>query len=419
MIQCPLKAAVSAKPAWIDRDLVWSFQELDELADRWVADLSDRGVAAGSRVAVFHPPCASLASLFFAAWRLKASICPLNLRLPQSGIDRILKRLQPDLLITELKVGLKKIAIDTLDPHLPALLAVTSGSTAEPKIGALSVGNLLANAKGALDLIDLQEGDRWLLNLPLFHVGGIGILMRCILAKAAVSNVPNDLEITHISCVPTQLYRATPVYRKLKALLLGGAPIHSYPKHLPVIATYGLTEMGSMVLAKKHPPNGYLGFPLPGREVKLADDGEILVRGECLFLGYLQNGTLLKPNGWFGTRDLGRFDTAEGIEIVGRKDWQFISGGENIQPEEIEKYLMELPGIQEAAVLPLADPEYGARPVAFIVGKIGFDQMKQELLKSLPKYKIPIQLFSLEEMPKIGLKIDRGQLFDLLNNKKF
>jgi O-succinylbenzoic acid--CoA ligase len=306
-----------------------------------------------------------------------------------------------------------------IQPDLPALFLRTSGSTAEPKLAVLSLANLLANAKGALSILDLKPNDRWLLNLPLFHVSGIGILMRCILAQATIAADEKDVQITHLSCVPTQLYRASPVYKNLRCLLLGGAPIHSYPNHLPVIVTYGLTEMGSMVLAKEKPINGYLGFALPNRDLKLNKDGEILVRGSCLFQGYWQDGKIQKPDDWFATKDIGTFDPIHGIKISGRKDWQFISGGENIQPEEIEKFLLTIPGIEEAAVLPYKDLEFGARPVAFIIGAVNPETIKKKLSKHLPKYKIPKNFLFLKTMPTKGLKIDRAALFNFLESKSF
>ncbi|MBS0625283.1 MAG: AMP-binding protein [Verrucomicrobia bacterium] len=415
-IYCPLKEAISDDLAWMEPERTWTFRELDELADCWTAHLRARGVGEGSRIALHHPPCASVAALFFAAWRLRASVCPINLRLPPAAIDLFLKRLQPDLYLTELKPCIGKESIDTLDPNLPALHIMTSGTTAEPKIAVLSGKNLFANAEGAIDPLELVAGDRWLLNLPLFHVGGIGIVIRCILARAAVTQNRADPKITHISCVPAQLYKSSPLYRGLKCLLLGGAPVHSFPSQLPVMVTYGLTEMASIVLAEKKV--GHLGFGLPGREVKVAEDGEIWVRGDCLFQGYWKNGQIEKPLDWFATKDLGIVST-EGIAIVGRKDFQFISGGENIQPEEIEKHLLDLDGVEEAAVLPVSDPEFGQRPVAVVAGSLDFDRMKSALLERLPKFKIPIALFCLEELPKKGFKIDRGALFLFLYNKKF
>ncbi len=125
--------------------------------------------------------------------------------------------------------------------------------------------------------------------------------------------------------------------------------------------------------------------------------------------------------GWFATGDLGCFCNEEGVAIVGRKDWQFISGGENIQPEEIERELRALPQIEEVVVIPIADDEFGARPAAVICSNDStFDlkKLQNALRNRLPKYKIPIALFSMDEFPKNGLKIDRKKIFEIIDKTR-
>lgn len=414
MLDCPLKYAASSAIAWIGSGSVWTYRDLDALADRCAESLRQQGVKPGFRIAFSPHPTPLTVALLFAAWRLGASLCPLHLRLTPEGREALLQRLQPDLLLPEdFSPGSAKASLSTIDASLPALFLMTSGSTAEPKIAVLTVGQLLANAAGAISVVDLRPGDSWLLQLPLFHVGGLGIILRCIFARAAIITDPTYPFITHISSVPTQLYRASPIYKTLKCLLLGGAPIASYPKQLPIVATYGLTEMGSMVLAQRHPIDGYLGFPLPKRVLRLAPDGEILARGECLFAGYWQNGQIIPPDSWFATKDIGCVDPEKGFKILGRKDWQFISGGENIQPEEIEQYLLQIPGVHEAIVASRPDPEFGARSVAFVVGTLDLSTMQHALSAHLPRFKIPKELFLLDHLPKNGLKVDRRAISQL------
>lgn len=364
---CPLKDAARDAPnqiAILSKEISLSFAELDRYVD-----------TLRPCPQIKEPPGPHLIAQFFAAWRHQSSIFPLNPRLPQTP--------------------------DVPNPPPNSLLLYTSGSTSSPKIAVLSLSNLLANASGALSAIDLKAGDQWRLTLPLYHVGGIGIVIRCILARATIvlDDSPN---ITHLSYVPTHLYRSTPIYKRLRCLLLGGAPIPSIPDYLPIFTTYGLTEMASMVTLN--------GKTLPMREIRLADDGEILVRGPCLFQGYLGQ---VPPQGWFPTGDLGRYENNK-LEIVGRKDWMFISGGENIQPEEIERELLSLPEVFEAAVLPIHDPEFGKRPVAVVRASASFDlkQMQQALGKRLPKFKIPIALYLVDEMPRNdNFKLNRSFLF--------
>ncbi len=393
---CPLKAAAKeapSLPAVIAKDISLTFQELDALADEF--QFSPRQI-----ITTVDPLSPKLIALFFAAWRCNACLCPLNTKLPPSQIQ----------------TNIDRIHSHSGNITTPSLLLFTSGSTGTPKIAVLSLKSLLANAENS---IPLSPSDRWLLSLPLYHVGGIGIMLRCVLAKAAIVLDKNHPDITHVSAVPTHLYRESPVYKNLKCVLLGGAPIHSIPPSLPIYATYGLTEMGSMVLARKNPPliDGriYLGNPLPKRELKLASDGEIWVRGETLFDGYLGFD---KISGWFPTGDIGTVHPKEGIAIIGRKDWQFICGGENIQPEEIEQHLLNIPEIIEAVVIPVFDAEYGMRPVAIIkthTPHISLHTIQAALTDHLPKYKIPFRLHILNEIPKNGLKINRKFLLGNLD----
>ena len=371
-----------------------------------VSELQAKGIGPGDRIGALSSSTPQFVSLFFAAWHLGAVLCPLSPRIPPAQLESHLDRL-------DVKLFFNGSVRPTRYPPLPhpGVLLFTSGSTGVPKIAYLSLDNLLANARGAIEVLDIRENDRYLLNLPLHHVGGIAVVLRSMLARAHCIFDPSDPEITHLSAVPTQLYRACPYYKKLRCLLIGGAPITSWPEHLPCFFSYGLTEMGSLA-AIASPGAPYR--PLPSTQIQLKDDGEILVRGESLFQGYWQGGA---PEEWFATGDVGSIDR-DGFRISGRKDWQFISGGENIQPEEIEAHLLSLPGILEAAVIPMPDPEFGMRPAAFLkASAITPDEIREALAKRLPKFKLPVSFTFLEELPKNGLKIDRITLFSHINKK--
>ena len=395
-----------------------TFSQLDRMADSLALTLKKKGIGPGDRIALLHPPCPEVAALFFAAWRIGAAICPLNARLPPAQIEPYLQRLKATLFIDAFPITNPLREKSNPLPY-PATLLFTSGSTGTPKIAVLSRANLIANAQSAIKTFELNPRDRWLLNLPLYHVGGIGILLRCILAKATCCQNSLDPTITHLSAVPTQLYRATPVYKSLRCLLIGGAPIQSYPKNLPCYLSYGLTEMGSVVTAALRPEDPrQTGMPLEGREIKITPSGEICVKGTCLFQGYWEDGQIISPldsEGWFATGDLGSYE-ASGLSVLGRKDWQFISGGENVQPEEIERELLFLPHIVDAAVIPIPDPEFGQRPYAFIKASapsVTPESIKTALRDKLPKFKIPTSYCFLDNLPKNGLKIDRKTLIQM------
>lgn len=384
-----------------------TYGQLNEKIDETARTLETCGLTAGTLLGLYIPSGIHFILYFFAALRIGASVCPLNLRIP------------PKIALEKAKdLGAKMFIGDQIH-HFPgkslpsqSIYLFTSGSTDEPKPIRHTLASLLANARGAIDAVELKERDSWLLSLPLFHVGGIGILLRCLLSGAEVALDPFDLRITHASYVPTQLYRAWPIYPKLKSLLLGGAPIRETPEQLPLIPTYGLTEMGSAVLATRKYAwkNGqlFLGQPLREREMKIVG-GEIYVRGDCLYPDC---------NDWYPTGDLGIYDKEKGFAIVGRKDNLFFSGGENVQPEEIERELMLHPHIMESYVIPKPDPEFGARPVVFVksLQPIGLKEVRRFLSEKLPKYKIPTAVYPLEDLIESPMKINRKKLFEKLTS---
>src|SRR3990172_9265027 len=154
--------------------------------------------------------------------------------------------------------------------------------------------------------------------------------------------------------------------------------------------------MASQVTTGQSVKGIHSGKLLSHRELKIASDGEILVKGETLFLGYLDKGDLnlpVDPDGWFNTGDIGGLDAKGFLSVHGRKDNMIISGGENIHPEEIEAHLMRVPGIESALVVGIEDEEFGQRPAAFVKycenGRIPEKEIIEELEKLLPRFKIP------------------------------
>jgi O-succinylbenzoic acid--CoA ligase len=187
-----------------------------------------------------------------------------------------------------------------------------------------------------------------------------------------------------------------------------------------LVASYGSTEMSSQATASRpgDPPEalGTAGRPLAFRELSVAADGELLVRGRTLFRGYVE-GTGINPardaSGWFHTGDLGRLDATGRLVVSGRRDTMFISGGENIHPEEIEREILRFPGVLEAIVAPARDPEFGARPVAFLRTVDGslpdITELDRFLRLTLPGFKMPRRYLGWPDVEE-GMKPDRRTL---------
>jgi O-succinylbenzoic acid--CoA ligase len=359
------------------------------------------------RVAFWAPSTPEVILAFFACWKMKKIACPLSPRLPsaQPALDQLGTEL-----FTPRMPEAEFPAETSWDLQQHATLLFTSGTMGRPKIACHTLGNLVASAQGSNELIPLQPSDRWALTLPLFHIGGLGTLFRCYLAKCSVLASANWESATHLSLVPTQLYRLMKepkLVPSLKTILLGGAPFPDLKTPSNIIPTYGMTEMSSQIVT---------GHQIhPYAEVKIADDNEIWVRGPVLFQGYYEKGkglTLPLQDGWFATNDFGCWKGKK-FHFLGRKDNLFISGGENIQPEEIEEVIRSVCGLQEAVVVPIADEEFGARPVVFLKDPQHLAQLQTMLKEHLPKYKIPIKAFVLPE--QTGLKLNRKALADKLS----
>ncbi|GAM70998.1 O-succinylbenzoic acid-CoA ligase [Vibrio sp. JCM 19236] len=314
-------------------------------------------------------------------------------------------------------------------------LIFTSGSTGEPKAVAHSVHNHLSSASGIQGALEFDTSSRWLLSLPMFHVSGLAIVWRWLFSGCALKlKQGKALEldgITHTSMVPTQLQRAldSGSLGDLKTVLLGGVII---PHQLAIEAArfgvrtwagYGMTEMASTVTAKQVNEIDSVGTVLPNRELKL-EQNRIWVRGDTLAQGYWQRGELTPltlKDGWFDTKDLGYWIGSE-LCIAGRADNMFISGGENIHCEEIERVLLSHPDIEQAFIIPVEDVTFGHRPVAMILGPDELNQeLKQELqnhcARTLQRFKLPQDYHLIpSQFLSQGIKVSRKKLAEYLDD---
>jgi o-succinylbenzoate---CoA ligase len=437
-----------------------TYGELDRRVSIVAGRIGEMGFGIGDRAALYLSKDEHYLVLFLALIRAGCITCPLSTRLPPRGVAPLLKKAACRVLISsdENLPGATDAGVRKLHPEVlfadepgardlpqpseelrlaldrPATIVFTSGSTGVPKAVLHTFGNHYYSAKGSNANIALAPGDRWLHSLPLYHVGGLSILFRCLLAGAAIVLPESDVSLgaaiadglaTHVSLVSTQLLRLLREEDfdpgRLRAILLGGGQIpaslvdEAVGHRLPVYTSYGLTEMASQVTAT--PPGASLeelhtsGRLLPHREISISDDGEILVKGETLFAGYVEGDVIDRPldaDGWFHTRDLGELDAEGYLRVRGRKDNLFISGGENVQPEEIEEALCRVEGVEEAVVVPVPDAEFGARPVAFVRKDDGEPgDLARALEPVLPRFKIPVAFHGWPEGVE-GIKADRA-----------
>ncbi|MDR2539725.1 MAG: AMP-binding protein [Chlamydiales bacterium] len=399
-----------------------SYRELDQLLSQLVHHLISLGISKDTRIAFIAPTSFKTVLLLLALLRMGAIACPINPQFPQVQIEDLIQRLKPSYFINldTLVFTTSSYQIDSiLDTEQLFTFLATSGSSNQSKIACHTFENYLASALATHVPLQLSKSSRWLLSLPLYHVSGLSILTRCITIGACIvltdsKSIWEEVlprRVTHLSCVPTQLFRLKDqkcnlpfLSKQLHCVLVGGA--HTSPslfhsvKELPIFFTYGMTEATSMItLATKEDlrlKNVSMGYPISCCEIKIANDCEILIKGKNLFQGYWDGFQINPIPSWFATKDLGEIRLDHHLYITGRKDRLFISGGENIQPEEIEQALCSINGILSATVLPKPDEEFGNRPVAFIedIQQRSLTQILEELRKILPSFKCPISIWA-------------------------
>ena len=390
-----------------------TYAELLDGAGGVAAALLERGVTLGDRVALALPSDELVVALH-ACLLIGAVAVPIDLRLTEA--ERAHRTAQAALVIDALDtLGAAGPAPEPrpVDPDATATLMFTSGTTAGPKPVALSYDNWLWNALGSALALGLDPEERWLCPMPLAHVGGLSIQIRSAVYGTTVllhgrfdtdgvlAAVMDPAErVTLVSLVPTMLSRLLDAGLRrpptLRRVLLGGGPIapallaRARQAGVPVSPSYGMTEACSQIATD--------GVPLLGTELRIAADGEVLVRGRTVAAG------ALGPDGWLHTGDLGALDPAGRLVIAGRKADTIVTGGENVAPVEVETVILEHPGVVDAAVFGRADPEWGEAIVAQVVLADGADVAPEALrahcAARLAPFKVPKRFEPVAGVPR-------------------
>ena len=438
----------------------WTFAELDQRVARAASRLHTDGARAGERIGILGPNSAAFVVGVHALMRLGAVIVPLNTRLTAAELawqqaDAELRRTLDEAALAELleasdAYGQAGAVTDPsvassfrmsgglrmsgelpreFDLGAPHSVIYTSGTTGRPKGAVLTYGNHWWSAVASVLNLGLGATDSWLACLPLFHVGGLSILLRGVICgitavvhprfDAAAANHAIDADgVATISVVSTMLERMLteradrPFPSTLRCVLLGGGPAplplleRALAAAAPVVQTYGLTETASQVatLAPEDAVRkvGSAGKPLMGTRVEIGDGGEICVRGPTVSPGYLHQPP--RGDAWLRTGDVGTFDGDGYLYVLDRRDDLIVSGGENVYPAEVEAALLAHPAVEDAGVFGLADPAWGAVVAAAVKPRAGFEVSTDELLafcrQRLAGYKVPRQIEFRGELPR-------------------
>ena len=442
-----------------------TYGELHDEVARRATWLARRGVQRGSRVAL----CAEtrLESALWAHALMAHGACTalLHPRQTPKELELAAARLKPALILSDEPIasGCEREALTRASSEaaeLPerapgellghrmeerALMLFTSGTTGVPKLVALSWSNLVHSALGSSVRLGHLPSDRWLLSLPLCHIGGFSILSRCLLLGTAaviherfepeqVAEAIASGEVTIWSAVSAMAWRVVEVMRErdhrahaaFRVLLLGGGAVPASlitaceALGMAVATTYGMTETASQ-LTTRAPwmagrDAGSAGPPLIFNEVALdPHTEELLARGDTLFEGYLDGSLEVSAesrsaSGWFSTGDLARIDASGHVTPLDRRSDRIVTGGENVSPARVERALCQRRGVREACVVGLSDERWGQRVEAVIVledfekkDDFKIDALLSELAQRLAAFELPRRLHLWEALPRTSL----------------
>ena len=461
-----------ASEAVVDGALRLSFAELADRIETAAGAFAQFGIERGDRVAIWAPNSAAWLIAAFGVVTAGGVVVPVNTRFkPDEAADIIHRSGAKAVLVQNgflgqdysVPAGVPAVEItsDFLSSGRPfvasglrgtdtADIIYTSGTTGRAKGVMMNHEQTLRLYTEWCDLADLRQGDRYLIVNPFFHTFGykagcIAALIRgATILPVPVFDVPAvvDLieaeQVTMLPGPPTLYHSLLAVSDKqrlatLRAGVTGAADIpveliRRVHEELPfeTLATgYGLTEAGTVTLSR--PGDSFTdiattaGRPCDGVEVRIADDGEVLVRGYSVMQGYLDDpvatAETITDDGWLHTGDLGEFDDGGRLKIVGRKKDMFIVGGFNAYPAEIEGFLLQHPAVRQAAVIGVPDDRMGQVGKAFVV--CGAQRVSEPELISWSRermagYKVPRSVEFLDELPLNATgKVMKDRLRDL------
>jgi acyl-CoA synthetase (AMP-forming)/AMP-acid ligase II len=447
--------------AVVDGPLRLTFNEVVERIRCAASAFADLGVDKGDRIAIWAPNSAEWIIAAFGLLTAGGVLVPVNTRFKaEEAADVIGRSGAKAVLVQKGFLGLDYTApagVPVIDLKSDILssgppfrrdvsglkgtdisdIIFTSGTTGRPKGARMNHRQTLRMYEEWATLADLREGDRYLMINPYFHTFGLkaGLIASFLRGATMLPVAAFDIDrvvdlieterITMLPGPPTLYHSLLAVADKgklatLRAGVTGAADIpvelvrriHDELPFQTLMTGYGLTEAGNVTLSR--PGDSFedvattAGLPCEDIEVRVADDGEVIVRGYSVMQGYLDDpaatAEAIDADGWLHTGDLGSFTAAGRLRIVGRKKDMFIVGGFNAYPAEIEGFLLEHPVVAQAAVIGVPDERLGQVGKVFIVVKDGNDGVTSEDLISWSRqrmagFKVPRYVEFLDELP--------------------
>ncbi len=451
----------------------YSFIESAEMVATYSRSLLKENIQPEDRILIYLPSGIELIEMILACFELGAVAVPISPKLTDSELKQIITKIQPKLIITNW--GFKKVFSFLLSPssilpppvtpieELPnsssgcsslknyykyntddeAAIILTSGTTGTPKAVQLTYGNFEASCTNWNEFLQFQLSDQFLCCLPLHHIGGLAVVLRALIFGFSVNLVSTfeaqkvldtiiKFPVTIISLVPTMLNRILELeggleaLKKLRWILLGGGPSPEYllelciKEQLNIVKVYGMSETCSGTVGLKlldEPQNKlYAGRPFNGAKI-WAENDELHISGPMVMKGYVDEPV---THGNHNSHDLGRVDDDNLIFLDIRRKDLIVTGGENVNPIEVEEALLKIDGITDAAVVGVEDVEWGQKVMAYIVSNDEFritnHKLKEKLITKLSVFKIPKDFIRVNRIPRNELgKIEYDKLSQPLN----
>jgi len=445
--------------AIVDGPLRYTYRDVVDRIRCAAGAFADLGVGKGERVAIWAPNSAEWIIAAFGLLTAGGVLVPVNTRFkPEEAGDIISRSAAKAVLVHRGFLGQDFTApagipvIDLKSDFLSggepfertvggtdvADVIFTSGTTGRPKGAMMNHRQTLRMYEEWATLADLREGDRYLMINPYFHTFGLkagliaSFLRGATMLPVAVFDIDAVVDLIareHITMLPgpPTLYHSLLTVRDkvklstLRAGVTGAADIpvelvrriHDELPFQTLMTGYGLTEAGNVTLSR--PGDSFedvattAGLPCEEVEVRIADDGEVLVRGYGIMQGYLDDpaatAQAIDDDGWLHTGDLGNFDSAGRLKIDGRKKDMFIVGGFNAYPAEIEGFMLEHPAVAQVAVIGVPDERLGQVGKAFVVptqdakGAVSEEDLTSWCRQRMAGFKAPRYVEFLGELP--------------------
>jgi len=448
--------------AVIDTNNSISYKDLFELSNQLSKRFAEEGIEKNIYVPLLIEDQIKFIKTVIALWYLGTVPIPINTRLLDEEVDSIIDEYSFKFLITDKPrrsnpcqtnfniINIYEIKLEHsqtkqfISPGLnnESVVIFTSGSTGRQKGVVHTFSSLINSIESGNKILNQVENDCWLASLPFYHIGGFQIICRSLFYGCSII-IPESFQSnhlaeaiekfnpTHISLVSTQLNKL--IHQKvipdsaIKVTLVGGGFIDDElilgadKLGWKPFRVYGSSETASMVTAistkeiKSKPQS--VGKFFSSVEIKISDDSEILIKSNSLFKEYLNDKkeTLSKLlNGFYYTGDLGNIDDDGYLFIDARRNDLIVTGGENVNPIEVEKALLELPFISEACVFAKQDKTWGQIvAAAIVISNTSIDEksIKEILKQRMAGYKIPKQFYFTDVLSRTSLgKLEREKI---------